>query len=143
MRKQKKNQAGPCLGTVPSTRISCAAARFGSAHTRRCPLSEMTIDAIARRAANSTSRRASLLALGGAGLAATAARPSVTSAAKAGKKCKKKAKKKCKRDIAACRATLEEHCANIGNPAGCLLAQACCDSCSANGYVTCTLAIQA
>lgn len=74
------------------------------------------------------------------------ARPSVTSAAKGGKnakkQCKKKTKKRCKQDTAACRATLEAYCATLPSPPACLVALACCDSCSANGYVTCTLAVQ-
>ena len=96
-----------------------------------------TFDAVARRAAESVSRRASLLTLGGAALAATAAAPGV-SLAKKGKKCGKKTKKqeqkRCKRDAAACRKAIQ---CEGEEPSPCIRLRACCETCSAGGFAEC------
>ena len=64
-------------------------------------------DAIARGATNGLSRRNSVLALGGAALAATFAGAATASAGKAGKK----AKKKCKKQVAPCQEFAQDLCA--------------------------------
>lgn len=75
-------------------------------------MTDHAFDAIARHAAAAVSRRSSLLALGGAALAASAVGPSVARAGKAGKK----AKKKCKRQRGPCLDTVELVCAELTDP---------------------------
>jgi hypothetical protein len=73
------------------------------------PLSERAFDAITRRAADAVSRRNSILALGGAALAAAVMTEPVTAKQKA----KKQAKKKCRRQVAPCRSFLAGLCGGI------------------------------
>lgn len=63
-------------------------------------LSERAFDTFARRAADAVSRRNSILALGGAALAAAV----MTEPTSSRRKAKKQVKKKCKRQVAPCRA---------------------------------------
>jgi hypothetical protein len=85
------------------------------------PLSERAFDAITRRAADAVSRRNSILALGGAALAAAA----MTEPATAKQKAKKQVKKKCRRQVAPCRAFFAGLC---GGDPECLEALSpCCD----------------
>ena len=67
-------------------------------------MSEQHFDAFTRRAAQAVSRRSSLMALGGATLAAVVAKPAITDAKKnkSNKKAKKKARKKCKKQVGQC-----------------------------------------
>ena len=99
------------------------------------------IDASARDAVERASRRKSLLAMGLAVLAAKAATTGVTEAKKKGPDCKKKEKQRCSKDAAACRPQVAAICEL--EPAQCLAAQNCCDECSANGVLTCILAVTA
>jgi hypothetical protein len=72
-------------------------------------MSEQSFDAFTRRAAQAVSRRQSLMALGGATLAAAAAKPSIAEAKKnKNKKAKKKAKKKCKQQVPQCEAAVAQ-----------------------------------
>jgi hypothetical protein len=72
-------------------------------------------DIATRRTVAAISRRASLLTLGSAALAAAASRPREADAAKAGKKCKKR----CKRQGEQCRAKTEDVCAGAVDPTAC------------------------
>lgn len=67
--------------------------------------------------------------------AASAADPGVQAAGKAGKTCKKKAKQRCSNDAATCRALVPGGCNN--EPVCIAAVVACCDACSANGFLTC------
>jgi hypothetical protein len=99
-----------------------------------------SVDASAREAVDRATRRKSLLAMGMAVLAAGAANTGVTEAKKKkGKDCKKKEKQRCSKDAAACRPQVAAICQL--EPAECLAAQNCCDECSANGVLTCILAL--
>jgi hypothetical protein len=69
-------------------------------------MSEDRFDALTRRAADVVTRRSSLLALGGAGLAASLAMPELATAGKAGKK----AKKKCRSQGTPCREFADQIC---------------------------------
>ena len=101
-------------------------------------MSSYSVDTVARRAATAISRRHSLLTLGGAVLAATVPKPSVSEAKKKSRKdCQKKEQQRCTKDFAACRNMLLAKCG--GTPA-CVTAQACCATCSATGYLSCVLA---
>lgn len=73
-------------------------------------LSQEPFDGIARRTAAGLSRRGSLLALGGAALAAAVTGPSHTQAAKSGKKTRKKARKVCRRQVGQCHDFLDWAC---------------------------------
>jgi hypothetical protein len=85
------------------------------------------------------SRRASLVTLGGAALAATLAGPDPSQAKKQkGKVCKQKERQRCANDAARCRTTMLSACPL--NPDGCEALVACCDACSASGFATCVLA---
>lgn len=112
-----------------------------------------TIDALALHAAR-LSRRRSLLTLGGAAMALTAAaavepgyaRKKNKNKNKNGRKgkganCQKLEEERCANDTAACKATLQPLC-NEDNVAECLAIQACCEQCSAGGFLTCLLAAQ-
>jgi hypothetical protein len=95
-------------------------------------------DALTRHAADAVSRRAALVTLGGAALAAAVASPGVSAAKKrVGKTCKKKEKKRCNNDAAACRTTLVLGC--VGDDECIALLTPCCDTCSANGFFACFL----
>jgi hypothetical protein len=94
-------------------------------------------DAVSRRAAESISRRRSLLTLGGAALGATLATPSASEAKKR-LSCKEKEQRRCKRDADACKAYIDEFCAP--NPAPeCTIVKPCCENCSAAGFFDCVL----
>lgn len=98
-----------------------------------------SFDAVARRTADSISRRRSLLTLGGATLGVTLARPATSEAKKQGKKCKKKERKRCNKDATECRVTVQALCQPPGSPE-CLALQTCCDTCSADGFIACLIA---
>ena len=74
-------------------------------------MTDNAFDAITRRAADVVTRRSSVLAMGGAALAAVAG-STVTQAGKAGKK----AKKKCKRQRGPCLDTVELVCTELSDP---------------------------
>jgi hypothetical protein len=102
-------------------------------------MSTSAFDAVTRTAAAGVSRRRSLLTLGGAALAAGVTNAGVSEAKKKkGKDCKKKEKQRCTNDAAACKTSIQPLC-DPGDPAGCLQAQACCEECSADGFLTCLL----
>ena len=97
-------------------------------------MSEQIIDTVSRRAADTRSRRASLLALGGMALAAVTAAPSVAKGGKGGKKRKKRnggngntgeqlAQAKCASQGDQCRASLAALCQG----SECLSRLICCD----------------
>ncbi|MFN8662159.1 MAG: hypothetical protein U0075_09730 [Thermomicrobiales bacterium] len=98
------------------------------------------LDTVSRRAAEAISRRRSLLAVSGAALGVTMARP-LSSEAKGGNTCKKKAKKQCANDAAACKTSVLALCDAPGSPQ-CVGLQACCESCSAAGFMTCLIEFQ-
>lgn len=95
------------------------------------------LDVAAVRTADSLSRRASLVALGGAAVTAVL-RPSAASAGKVAKK----VKRTCKRQIGQCQSSVASFCA--GAPAGCEEAMApCCASfkgCKAGAVYACIFA---
>jgi hypothetical protein len=96
---------------------------------------------MARDAVESASRRISLLTLGAAVLAAgAAANAGVTEAKKKGKKCGQKEKQRCSNDAESCKASLVPTCQQV-DPERCIALQACCDQCSANGFLTCVAAL--
>jgi hypothetical protein len=104
-------------------------------------MSTNAFDALTREAAAGVSRRGSLLTLGSAALAASAASPDVGVAKKKGQNCKKKEKQRCTNDAAACVAEAPAACQ--GN-ADCIAeAISCCDTCSANEFLTCLIAATA
>jgi hypothetical protein len=70
---------------------------------------DRSLESLAIRMATVISRRSSLLAFGGAALAASAA-PAPTLAGKANKKANNKANKKCKRQIGQCENTVPPAC---------------------------------
>lgn len=82
---------------------------------------EQPVDVAADHTVGSRVRRASIVALGAAALAAVVTRPSPARAGKAGKK----AKKKCKRQIGQCQSSIADLCAD--EPAECeeVLAPCC------------------
>jgi hypothetical protein len=100
------------------------------------------LDDVAREAVAMPSRRKSLLALGAAMLAAGASNAGLTEARKKGKSSKKKNKKRCKKDAAACKTTIQVALCPDADPALCIAAQKCCDTCSANGFLVCLITIQ-
>lgn len=89
-----------------------------------------------------TSQRRTLLALGGAGLAATLAGALGASAKNnAGKKARKKAKKKCKQQTASCTDQVTAFCEQVTEEvAECKAALLpCCAECDVALGVTCTI----
>lgn len=84
-------------------------------------MSARAFDALTRHAADAVSRRGSLLALGGAALAAAA----VEKPARARQKAKKQVKKKCKRQVAPCRSFFAGVC--FGDPECEAALFPCCD----------------
>jgi hypothetical protein len=91
-----------------------------------------TFDALTRSAAT-LPRRASLLALGGVGLAAALSRSPGTAA-------KNKAKKKCDKQKKQCRQGLQSFCAELPSPQACLDAfLPCCATCNVKNGVLCVL----
>jgi hypothetical protein len=100
-------------------------------------MTSFALEALSRRAAAGISRRRSLVALGGAALGTALTRPGAAEAKKKGKKCKNKEKKRCSNDVAACKVAARAFRCPSMDPAGCDALQACCDSCSANGFVIC------
>jgi hypothetical protein len=57
---------------------------------------------------------------------------------KSGNACQKKERQRCSKDAAACRNTVQLGCAP-SDPTNCAEEQACCDACTANGFLTCLL----
>jgi hypothetical protein len=99
-------------------------------------MSTHAFDAVTRRAAAGRSRRRSLLTLSGAALAATIATPARSEAKqRKGPDCKQKEKQRCNSDAAACKATVNAICEL--EPAQCAAMLACCETCSARGFLTC------
>ena len=96
---------------------------------------------VTHRPVEGISRRRSLLTLGGAAVGVTLARPAVSEAKKKGT-CKKKEQQRCNIDAAACRVTVLAECLPPDS-AQCIALQDCCDTCSANGFMTCLSAITA
>jgi hypothetical protein len=105
-------------------------------------MSTQSFTTLTRHAAAVISRRASLLSFGGAalGTAAAVASPSVSGAGKKGEDCKSKARQRCTRDAAGCRAMGPDLCDN--DPTCIAQVTFCCDTCSANGFLTCLLGAQ-
>lgn len=99
-------------------------------------MSEQNFDAFTRQAAQSVSRRQSLMALGGATLAAVATKPTIAEAKKSGKnanqKAKKQARKKCKKQVQQCVDALNQF--NEGNLTFCCQELSTCD---AFGFIQC------
>lgn len=100
-------------------------------------MNEQTFDTVTRSVAG-TSRRRSLLALGGAGLAATLAGRSLSTEAKSGKN------KKCKKQKKQCMQAITSYCNQLnGLGPGCEEdLKPCCTSfkkCKANAGLTCML----
>ena len=104
-------------------------------------MSLQAFDAFTRSVGQSASRRSSLLALGGAALAAGMAAPVGTEAKQnPAKKVKKKNKQKCNQEIAECRTVI----AAIDNdPETEAQLLACCENCFAGDFVTCLIALSA
>lgn len=110
-------------------------------------MSTATFDAFTRRAADGVSRRASLMTLGGAVLAAVAANPTIAEAKKnkkTKKKAKMKAKQQCQQQVAECQTSIQTFCQqqfNNGSASGCeSLLQPCCQlmaNCNIGAGVTC------
>jgi hypothetical protein len=94
------------------------------------------IESLTRRAADAVSRRASLVTLGGAALAAAVAtKPGVSEAKKGGQSCGKKQKKKCKNVEATCNTNGIALCA--GDPTCLSQIQLCCQQCFSDGFLQC------
>jgi glucokinase len=87
------------------------------------------------------SRRGSLLALGGAGLAALTGAVGAAAKPKPGKLARKKVKEKCKAQVGQCEAALSSFCEPSEVPEGCKLALLpCCASlstCNAGATAQC------
>ncbi len=109
------------------------------------------IDALAHRAAR-LSRRRSLLTLGGAVFAATAAAAvepgSANKRKKNGRKgsgadCQTQEQQRCGNDATECKATVQILCTveDVGVQQ-CLAIRECCEECSAGGFLTCFRAAQ-
>lgn len=88
---------------------------------------------------HAVSRRKSALALGGAMLAVRGTFPQAGAARKKKKKsCKTQETQRCNTDAAACKDTVALGC-DPGDPTNCAAEKTCCDSCAANGFITCLL----
>ena len=118
-------------------------------------MSANIVEALSRRAAQSVTRRGSLLTLGGA-LTATVTGTAPVQAEKNKKKSKKKAKQKaaeqaeneanqvCANQVASCRAEVLRVCSLSGGK--CLVAADCCSSlsvCNTTGFFSCIVAVSA
>jgi hypothetical protein len=94
--------------------------------------------------APTASRRGSLLALGGAGLAALAGAFGTAAKPKPGKLARKKVKAKCKEQVGQCDLVLGVICATDADPAACKKRfLPCCDllgTCNAGGMLECLVA---
>jgi len=98
-------------------------------------MNDVSLTTVTRHAAGAVSRRASLVTLSAAGLAAGFA-GSRTAGAK--KSSSKKAKKKCKKQVGQCTTYVTAACA--GQEPSCLDLLACCTplgSCNVTGFFTC------
>lgn len=86
------------------------------------------------------SRRRSLLLLGGAvATTLTVAEPVAARKNRRQRKgadCQKRERQRCSNDAGACKASVLPLCSPL-NPDGCLTIQACCEACSADGFLTC------
>lgn len=84
-------------------------------------------------------RRKSALVLGSAILVGSGAFPSIGAARKKkSKSCKKQENRRCSTDAAACKNTVALGC-SPDDLTNCAAEKTCCDSCSANGFITCLL----
>jgi hypothetical protein len=103
-------------------------------------MSTKPLDALARPMAMGSSRRGSLLTLGGAGLAALAA--PLAGSAKNKKKCKQTGKK-CQRQVGQCNGYFVPLCEDEDAPEDCVeLTAACCEllgDCQADAFIDCFL----
>ena len=100
-------------------------------------MSHQTFDAFTRTVGQAATRRSSLLALGGAALAAGVATQVGTEAKKKPvKKVKKKNAAKCAEEIAECKAIVT---ALVPDPATKAPLLVCCDNCFAGDFMTCLL----
>jgi hypothetical protein len=100
------------------------------------------LDDVAREAVAMPSQRKSLLALGAAMLAAGTSNAGLSEARKKGKSSKKRNRKRCKKDAAACKTTIQVALCPDADPALCITAQKCCDTCSVNGVMVCLITHQ-
>lgn len=126
-----------CTGVFAACAAAWGAGPFGREEGF---VSTSAFDTFAREAASGVSRRGSLLTIGGAALAAGVTNAGV-SVAKKKKTCKKKQNQRCNNDAAGCRAQVPAACNN--NPECVAEASLCCDTCSANGFLTCLIAASA
>jgi hypothetical protein len=103
-------------------------------------MSHQTFDAFTRTVGQAATRRSSILALGGAALAAGMATQVGTEAKKKPvKKVKKKNAAKCAEEIAECKAIITALTASAPDPAIRAAALACCDNCFAGDFMTCLI----
>jgi hypothetical protein len=102
-------------------------------------MNTQAFERLTRRAAATVSRRASLLTLGGAAVAA--ATPGITKAGKKSQSCGGKLKKRCTQNKTQCIAPLTDIC---NGSADCIATLSpCCDECFSGGFVACLAAIEA
>jgi hypothetical protein len=109
-------------------------------------MNEQIIDSLTRRVADGISRRDSIFALGGAGLAALSGLATAEARKKhKRKKDKKKSDKKCKRQKDECNGVFAPLCADPDAPEDCLeLTSACCaflGDCKAAAFLDCFFAL--
>lgn len=102
------------------------------------------VDVLARQLALATSRRGSLLALGGSGLAAIAGLSPVE-AAKKSKKRKKDNLQKCKRQVGQCNAYFAPLCEDENAPESCAeqIGECCAflGTCQAEAFIDCLMTL--
>lgn len=107
-------------------------------------MNDRIFDTVTRDAATAVTRRASLLSIGGAALAAAMAVPAIAEAGKSGKK---NADKRCKKQKSQCLAAFAEFCASLEEPQICeAFLSPCCEPltrCNAGEAITCILLIMA
>jgi hypothetical protein len=109
-------------------------------------MNKTPFDLLSQRLALATSRRASLLSLGGAGVAAITGL-SLTEAGKTSKKRKKNKKdnKKCQRQVGQCNAYFAPLCEDENAPAGCAeqIGECCAflGTCQAEAFIDCLMTI--
>ena len=95
-------------------------------------------DTVARQARGMVTRRASLLTLGGAALAATVANPGVSVASGGG--FRKKLKERCDQNKIRCVSLVPASC---NDDPGCIaLTTPCCDECFSGGFLDCIQSIE-
>lgn len=114
-------------------------------------MTTQTIDALAHHAARLSPRR-SFLTLGGAVLVAAAVAAVEPVSARKNKNnkkknrgkgnagdCGKREQQRCSADAEACKVTVQPLCNDL-SAAECIAIRACCDACSAEGFLTCLVA---